>query len=102
MALWRRYSVTVPTCTSIWGCFDPGSGLLRWVIARIDWLRQKPLLNVGPKLTDVLIGLYRRIDQLAVFLFATANEEVANNVAEMIEVEFAARPAGQRTGAARG
>src|SRR5215470_11139426 len=67
------------------------SALERREVARVDRLRQEPLLVVGPELADVLVGLDRRVDELAVLALAAADVEVADDVAEMIEVERSAR-----------
>src|SRR5215831_15559684 len=49
------------------------SALERRIVPRVDRLRQEPFLVEGPELADVLIGLDRHIDQLAVFALAAPN-----------------------------
>src|SRR5918911_1891682 len=63
------------------------SALYGRVVARIDRLRQEPFLVIGPKLTDVGIGLDRRVDQLAVLFLAPAEGDVAVERVEMMEKE---------------
>src|SRR5215470_11116557 len=77
------------------------SALERREVARVDRLRQEPLLVVGPELADVLVGLDRRVDELAVLALAAADEGVADDVAEMVEVERPAWAFGQADGAHR-
>src|SRR5262249_17272314 len=67
------------------------SALQRRIVARVDRLRQEPLLVVGPELADVRVGLDRRVDELAVLALAAPDVEVADHVAEMIEAERSAR-----------
>src|SRR5438132_7636346 len=62
------------------------------VVARVDRLRQKPLLVVRPELADLGIGLDRRVDELVALLLAPPDVEGPNHVAEVIERE---RPAGR-------
>src|ERR1700750_155978 len=45
---------------------SPVSRLQRRIVARIDRLREELLLIIGPELTDVVIGLDRLVDELAV------------------------------------
>ena len=71
------------------------SALQRRIVARVDRLRQEPLLVVGPELADVRVGLDRRVDELAVLALAAADVEVADDVAEMVEVERPARRVGE-------
>src|SRR5215510_7230922 len=44
--------------------------LQRRIVARVDRLGQEPLLVEGPELADVLVGLDRRVDELAAFALA--------------------------------
>src|SRR5205085_7760952 len=67
------------------------SGLQWRVVARINRLGKEPFLFIGPELADIRIGLDRRIDQLPILLLATADINVADDIAEMIEVERTAR-----------
>src|SRR5437588_11094748 len=77
------------------------SALQRRVVARVDRLRQKPFLVIGPELADIGIGLDRRVDQLAVLLLAAADIDVADDITEMVEMEGPARAVGQRDGTKR-
>src|SRR5258708_1179838 len=54
------------------------SALQRRIIPRVDRLRQEPLLVVGPELADVLVGLDRRVDELASLALAAPDVEVAD------------------------
>jgi len=77
------------------------SALQRRIVARVHRLRQIRLLVVGPELADVAVDFDGGIDQLAVLALDLADEDVADNVAEMIEMEGAARRVGERNGAQR-
>src|SRR5262245_7603155 len=44
------------------------------IIPRVDRVRQELALVVGPELTDVLVGLEHRVDELAVFPVAAPDE----------------------------
>src|SRR5512143_1020321 len=73
----------------------PASLLLeRRVVARIDRLRQELLLVVSPELADVVVGLYGFVPEAQTVLGALFAQlpdvEVANHVAEMIELDRAA------------
>src|SRR5665213_253912 len=70
--------------------------LERREVARVDRLREELLLVVGPELTHVVIGLDRLVDVFAAGLFDTADEEVADHVAEVIELDRSARRIGER------
>src|SRR6187397_3304719 len=63
------------------------SGFDRREVARIDRLLQEFLLVVGPELADVVIGLDRLVDQLAIRFFEVTDEEVADHIAEMIKLD---------------
>src|SRR5262245_60815354 len=90
-------------CTTISCAVGAGhSALERRIVARVDRLRQEPLLLVGPELADVLVGLDRRVDELAVLALAAPDVEVAHDVAEMVEVERPARRVGEDGAAHRG
>src|SRR5262249_46286255 len=78
------------------------STLQRRIVARVDRLSQEPFLLEGPELADVLVGLDRRVDELAIFALAAADEGVADHVAEMVEVERPARRVGEVDAAHRG
>src|SRR6185437_6847452 len=78
------------------------SALQRRIVPRVDRLRQEPFLVEGPELADVLVGLDRRVDELAVLALAAADEGVADHVAEMVEVERPARAVGEADAAHRG
>src|SRR3954468_232269 len=70
---------------------------LQWrVFTGVYGLRKKPLFIVGPELADRLVGLDRRVDELAVLLLTSADEDIADHVAEMIKVKRAARGVGER------
>src|SRR3984893_3947111 len=68
----------------------------RRIVARVDRVLEKRFLVVGPELTDVGIGLDHRVDEFSVFLFAFADEDVADDVAVLVEFDRAARGIGQR------
>src|SRR6478609_3365444 len=67
----------------------------RRIIPRIDRMREVLLLRPVPELADILVGLHRLIPELeAVFraLFAhLANVNVADDIAEMVELDRPAR-----------
>src|SRR5215831_8093452 len=79
----------------------PGSAFQRRIIARIDRLGEEPLFVIGPELADVAIGLDDDVDQLVTFSLAAADEDVADDIAEMVEMESTARRVGQRDGPQR-
>src|SRR5438128_1882681 len=66
------------------------------IVARVDRLRQEPLLVVGPELADLGIGLDRRVDELVALLFAAPDVEVPDHVAEAVEGERSAGRIGER------
>src|SRR6185312_4942451 len=72
------------------------SGFDRRKVARIDRLLQELLLVISPELTHVVIGLDSFVDELAVRLFEMADEDVANHIPQMIELDRAARRISQR------
>src|SRR5262245_52902604 len=72
------------------------SALERRIVARIDRLREEPLLVVGPELAHVLVGLDRRVDELVTLLLATPDVEAADHIAEVVETERPARRVGER------
>src|SRR6187551_3496063 len=78
------------------------SGFDRREVARIDRLLQEPLFVVSPELTHVVIGLDRLVDQLAVRLFEMANEDFADHVPQMVELDGTARRIGERDRLHRG
>src|SRR5262249_48327233 len=78
-----------------------GSALQRRIVPRVDGLREKPLLVVGPELTHVLVGLDRRVDELVALLVAPPDVEVPDHVAEVVEAERPARRIGERDAAER-
>src|SRR6187551_1825364 len=75
------------------------SALERRIVARIDRLLEELLLVVGPELADVVVGLDRLVPVLqAVFgplLAKLPDVEVANHVAEMVELDRSARRVGE-------
>src|SRR4029079_5145639 len=72
------------------------SGFDRWEGARIDRLLEKLLLVVSPELAHVVIGLDGLVDQLAVRLFEMADEDLANHVPQVVELDRAAWGIGER------
>src|SRR5690242_8167796 len=68
----------------------------RWIVARVDGLLEELLFVVGPELTHVMVCLDRLVDQLAVRLFEMADVEVADHVAEVVELDRAARRVSER------
>src|SRR5262245_13162882 len=85
-----------------WGrlCVAP-SGAKGRIVARVDGLRQEPLLVVRPELTHVGIRLDGRIDELVTLLLAPADVETADHIAEVVEVERSPRGVGERHRAER-
>src|SRR4051812_27880449 len=75
------------------------SWLERRVVARVDRLRQELSLVVGPELTDVVVGLDRLVPELEVvlgaFLAELSDIEVTDHVAQVVELDRAARRVGQ-------
>src|SRR5215510_6908268 len=65
--------------------------LRRRIIARIDRLRQEPLLVVGPELTDIRVGLDDGIDELSALALALADKDVADDIAVAVEANRPAR-----------
>src|SRR5215469_10184727 len=57
-----------------------GSGFQRRIIARIDRLREEPVLLISPELAHILIGLDNFVDELAVLFFDPANVDVADDI----------------------
>src|SRR2546426_8726512 len=69
------------------------------IVARVDWLRQEPLLVVGPELADLGIGLDRRVDELVALPLASPDVEAPHHVAEAVERKRPAGRVGERHGA---
>jgi hypothetical protein len=65
-------------------------------------LGEKPLLVERPELADIAVCLDGVLCQLAVLLHQLTDIGVADNVAEMVEVERPTRRVGQRYGTQRG
>src|SRR5215472_3335873 len=74
----------------------PGSALQRRIVARVDRLREKPLLVVGPELADLWIRLDGRVDEPVALPLAASDIEVADHIAEVVEAERPARGIGER------
>src|SRR5580700_989249 len=78
----------------------------RWIIARVDRMRQKFLFGPSPELADILIGLDDLVPEFeavfGAFRPAAPDIEVADDVAEAVELERSARRVGQSDGAERG
>src|SRR5260370_42084370 len=66
------------------------------IVARVNRIGQKFVLVIGPELADVRVALDHRIDELPVLALAFANEHVAHNVAEVVELDWPARRVGER------
>src|SRR5208282_4202140 len=65
---------------------------LQWrIVARIDGLRQILRLVIGPELADVGVSLDDGVDELVPLALDLADEDVADDVAQMVEAEGAAR-----------
>src|SRR5262245_20584780 len=77
------------------------SALERWIVALVHRLREEPLLVVRPELAHVLVRLDRGVDELVALPLAAADVERADDVAEMVEAERAARRIGERYGPQR-
>src|SRR5262245_41751698 len=74
----------------------PPSALQGRIVARVDGLRQEPLLVVRPELADVRIGLDRRVDELVALALTASDVDVAHDVAEAVEAERPERTVGER------
>src|SRR3954470_14524512 len=78
----------------------------RRIIARIDRLLEELLLVVSPELADVVVGLDRLVPVLETvfgpFLAKLPDVEVANHVAEMVELDRPAWRVGEVDAAHRG
>src|SRR5581483_6537894 len=87
----RRAPATTPAA--------PHSRLEWRGIARIDGLRQERLLVVGPELADVAVrldGLVPKLEPVfGAFLAELADVEIADHVAEVVELDRSARGVGQ-------
>src|SRR6185312_5366539 len=70
---------------------SPALRFQRRIVARIDRLRQELLLVVSPELAHVMVGLDGLVDVLSVGLLDTADVEVADDIAEVVELDRAAR-----------
>src|SRR5262245_2894722 len=68
----------------------------RRVVARIDRIGQELLLVIGPELADVGVGLDDSVDELAALALALADENLADHVAILIELDRPARGVGER------
>src|SRR5258708_4631718 len=77
------------------------SALQRRIVARVDRLREEPLLVVRPELAHVRIRLDRRIDELVALALAAPDVEGPDDVAQVVEVERTARRVRERHGAQR-
>src|SRR5215475_8207689 len=86
-------SQTCNTTDEQWPLFQI---LRRRIVARIDRLRQEPLLVIGPELADIRVGLDDGVDELSAFALAFADEDITNNVAVAVEANRAARRVEQR------
>src|SRR5262245_7803291 len=78
------------------GAAEAPSRFQRRKVARVDGLRQEPLLVIRPELADLRIGLDRGVDELVALLLALADEEAPDHVAEVVEREGPARRVGER------
>src|SRR6516162_11366828 len=74
----------------------PGSAFQRRIIARIDRLGEEPLFVIGPELAAVGRRLDDGVDQPVAFSLAAADEDVADDISEMVDMEGTARRVGQR------
>src|ERR1051326_4223398 len=74
----------------------PGLELHGCRIAGINRRREIFLLVIGPELADIGVGLHDGIDELAVLALEPADEDVADDIAEVVEAEAAARRVGER------
>src|SRR5260221_1190028 len=73
--------------------------LQRREVARIHRLCQELLLVINKELPDIRIGLDDGVDELAVLALDPADEDIADDIAERVEVEGAARAVRERDGA---
>src|SRR5438105_13615978 len=71
------------------------SALERRKVPGVDRLREEPLLVVRPELAHLGIRLDGRVDQLVALALAAPDVEVADDVAEAVEVERPARRVGE-------
>src|SRR6516165_9301571 len=69
--------------------------LERRIVARVDRLRQKPFRIVGPELAHLRIDLDDGVFHLTVLLSDAADEDVADDVAVIVEADGAARRVGE-------
>src|SRR5579864_3193277 len=76
-----------------------GSALERRIVPRVDRLGEEPLLVVGPELAHVRVRLDGGVDQLVALSLAAPDVDVADHVAEVVEVERAPRGVGERDAA---
>src|SRR5262249_885956 len=82
------FGVTVERCFLILKVFRVG------VVARVNGVRQECFFVVGPELAHTWIGFDDRVHKLAVLALATADEDVADNVAVLVELDRPARGVG--------
>src|SRR5262245_30973247 len=87
----QRFMFGERAAVSAGGRAAGGSALQRRIAPRIDGLGEEPLLLVRPELAHVRIGLDRRVDELVALPLAAPDEDVADDVAEMVELEWSAR-----------
>src|ERR1700733_6633299 len=66
------------------------SGPQRRIVAGIHRLCEKPFFIVGPELADGPVGLDRRVDEPPILVLAAADEHVADDIAETVEMERSA------------
>src|SRR5215813_14306991 len=68
----------------------------RGIVARVDGVRQELLLVIGPELADVWILLDHRVHQILALALALTNDDVADGVAILVELDRSARRVGER------
>src|SRR5262249_31414764 len=89
----RKHGFRTAACVA--AGMTPESGLLfqvpgRRLVAPINRRRQELLLVVIPELTDARIGLDHRVDQLPALALALADEDIADHVAILVELDRSA------------
>src|SRR5262249_31790932 len=71
--------------------------MLSWRrVAAIDWVREELLLVVGPELAYVRIRLDHGVDELPRLTLAPADEDIADDVSVLVELDRTTRGIGQR------
>src|SRR5581483_12068616 len=70
--------------------------LRRRIVACVHGVGQERFLLVSPELADAGIGLDDRVDELTTLPLAAADEDIADDVAVLVELDWAPRSVGER------